>query len=164
VLGNPGEPNVLARTETGPYWVDWMGGWEIIINVNGNFFNLTPQQQAQTMFHEILHHMVERFHDPDVEQDAQMRTNWDPVYACAAVCFNDPLATKCSCATCFQTTECDARCKLMRDCGPRAICPCSKKPPGGTTYDTCADCSVACPVGLACAFTQCKCFGTVCPP
>ena len=161
-LGNGanGRP-ILAQSS----WLN-VGGifiGSILITVNTDaFFGLSANDQAETMFHEVLHPVLGG-HNPvlELQTSPDKRAQVDQIYACAAHCF-DPNATKCSCATCLGTNVCDARCQYKADCEPKlgAVCPC---PSRWKWYDSLIQCEVECPRGLACFGYRCQAYDVSCP-
>lgn len=106
---------------------------------------------ASTMCHELMHFGSLGLHDPALDNHPR-RGEMDPVRACEELCGFSGLGdgpTKCHCATCLETVECDERCKPYKVCDAQmgAICPC---PPRHIWYPTYSECKAECPSGLAC--------------
>jgi hypothetical protein len=128
------------------------------------FFQQRGEEMKATLFHEMLHTRMEWAHHTG-EETFDRVSEVDPLYACQSLCFGlGPHGvappTRCSCATCLQTTKCDARCekepgldgKQLPDCEPvlSVQCPCPVGKNAFKRFDSCSECLTECPSGLAC--------------
>jgi hypothetical protein len=113
------------------------------------------------LFHELLHTYLGA-HETTNVGDSSHASVRDPVYACAALCF-EPMPTKCQCAACLGTNICDPRCAQYADCDPNqgAQCDCVTN---HSWYDTLTACTVDCPSGIVCFAAGCNQRSLLCPP
>jgi len=116
----------------------------------GDFSQLSDYEQASALFHELMHalfggHNAKFFTYSRYEEI-------DRVVACENLCFGPAEVSKCSCATCLGTTDCDQRCHVLPDCDPQMgfVCPCPAGPNAGKIFSRCSTCLSTCPSGLAC--------------
>jgi len=165
------EGKVLARTsQAWPYPLDLFPHATIAVNQD-EFCGLGATEQLAVLFHESMH-LENPNHDPNKET-ASDRDQVDQFYACQKFCFNPPQSvTQCSCATCLETSKCDARCDTalgFQTCSDDfgAWCPC---PTRLRWYRSCTECLTECPSGLGCSFfSSClpvnkgRCTPTTCP-
>jgi hypothetical protein len=128
----------------------------IEISVETCFFDEPEYSQSKILFHEMLH----AHYGPHVlPKGSPARGDFDQVEACENMCFGPDPVTKCQCASCLGTSDCDDRCKIYMDCKSSQqgfVCPCPTGPNAFRVFPTCSACLTACPSGLACAgFAMC---------
>jgi hypothetical protein len=156
-------------------WATW--GNPLKIYLFPAFFRGRGEEMKANLFHEVLHTRLEWAHHLDEEQFGR-RSEVDPVYACQSLCFGlGPNGvtppTRCSCASCLQTTKCDVRCQTGMDGQPLSDCdamlsvqcPCPLGKNAFKRFDNCSDCLTECPSGLACfGYASCSVIRQVgCP-
>jgi hypothetical protein len=144
------------------WWRTFVESTDIVITVDwGRFSGLTPEQQRNILWHEMLH-LHFGAHNPLVTGTSR-QTEIDQTYACASLCFtfNPAQKTRCSCARCLGTSKCDSRCTAYLDCnadmGGWCPCPCKLK-----FYSSLSSCAVDCPSGLCCFGFQCRGYDAFC--
>jgi hypothetical protein len=146
----------------------------VIITVNtrpDKFFSRDETTRAQTMWHEMIH-AQHGPHDKKLKGSGRYE-ELDPTEACEDLCFGSDPITKCSCARCLGTTDCDRRCQRYLDCDQFTyICPCPVGQNAFRSFETCSACLAICPSGLACfgyhtcivrRVTGCSTYSETCP-
>jgi hypothetical protein len=168
--GPLGGPDAQGRTRAATWKrrsLDPSRPVEITVNTTDNhFFNRHEYQQASVLWHEMLHNHF-GYHKPSHKADPNF-DELDPTEACQNLCFGPKPVTKCSCARCLGTSDCDERCKLYRDCeSPKRgfVCPCEKGPNAFKVFPTCSKCLQTCPQGLSCfGYSKCIPINVGCEP
>jgi hypothetical protein len=99
------------------------------ITLDYDYYTSRQDPSGAVMFHEMMHALVGKHNSELIDElldDAERRTEpsspraqklttVDRTYACQALCFDD-VQTRCSCASCLDTTVCDKRCKELAEC------------------------------------------------
>lgn len=154
--------NVAARVSNRSFY-DPTIDIEISVNQDRFFTELSDYEQGKVLWHEMLH-----LHFGPHNKKARSLSRfdeYDPTTACEDLCFGPNDVTKCKCARCLKTTKCDQRCSLYQECDSNIgyICPCPSGPNAFRYFDTCTDCLVTCPSGLACfGFSRCSNVTVLC--
>ena len=129
----------------------------------GRFSDLSDYEQGKILWHEMLH-----LHFGPHNEKAKTLSRYDEydeVTACEDLCFGPADVTKCKCARCLKTDKCDPRCQIYQECDSSIgyICPCPAGPNAYRYFDTCTECLVTCPSGLACfGFSRCSPVTVLC--
>ncbi len=139
-------------------------GSSIDIEVSPNFFAVDGPNQRATLLHELIHicrgmHNLRHISGLGNGDDGALpgggfgavATMSDEVYACARLCF--PGATRCHCAACLHTNQCDSRCATFLPCAGPSHCTCFVR---DVVYKDEATCNVLCPSGIACFSASCQ--------
>jgi hypothetical protein len=122
--------------------------------------NTTDDFRASSVCHEVMHHTSLGLHDLGLK-DTPREFDADRVKACEELCGfanpNGPKPTKCQCASCLDTGDCDPRCngKGYQNCNPDmgALCLCPER---HIWYPTLTICRDECPSGIGCfGFSAC---------
>jgi hypothetical protein len=136
---------------------------------NRNVANTDALGTMELLMHEVFHYTSLGLHpSPLLKGPGKIHArDADPVYACAALCATQvpSRVSKCQCATCLQTKECDERCTKYSECNnPEmgAICPCKWNNKWYPTYEQCV---AGCSSGLLCfGYQRCKNLSRACDP
>ncbi len=135
------------------------GGGRIIIDTEA-VGRMDAIPLMELLMHEVLHYTSLGLHNTALlsGDGLKYKEDADPIHACAALCIQLPnQISKCQCATCLETKECDERCAKYTECEQPdmgAICPCKFR---NKWYPTFEECAADCAKGLLCfGFSKCK--------